>query len=118
MEKKIQFVADLNHDELLLEIYKEISPEGFHIDQRDEIEKKNIARDWVGDFIESVKKPLCKNEKLRELIEKKEATKYELIAAISDFLAMFTVGVSPFLLAAFIVKSGIPKICVEYWHPK
>ena len=45
--------------------------------------------------------------------ENRKKRKIELVSAIADLIAAFTVGVSPFVVSGLIFKEGIYSLCEE-----
>ena len=62
--------------------------------------------------LEVIKEKLCNDEKLKNLIKKSDGI--VLVTAIVDLISSIITGVSPFTVAALLVKKGITKLCHKY----
>ncbi|NEP77148.1 MAG: hypothetical protein F6K39_02560 [Okeania sp. SIO3B3] len=82
--------------------------------ETDPQEYQNRGLRWLNKHRQNLKKAIC-NSYIAEIALHKERTRDQalLIAAIADILVSLSLGVSPVVVAALLVKEGVTQLCLE-----
>lgn len=110
---KYSQISHFSRSEILLKIDEELQPKGFHSDKRNTEEKIENALKWIDNRLSVIRAAICENQNIQKLAENVDTNKSKLFAALADAIGMLSLGISPFLLAAFLISSGVQEICSD-----
>ena len=99
-------------ENLFEEIGKEISLSIIPLNKKKLIEK---GKTWWEDNQSKIINNLCKNEKVKTVIDNIETKESEVIVVIADFISALVLGISPIIVATLITKIGLNNLCKEIW---
>jgi hypothetical protein len=107
-------LLDMSEDDLLLEIDRELSPAGLWIDTRPIGERVANGRKWLALRRTALTAKLCSSAARASLKEAAEGPgNGALLIAVADMIAGVVVGISPFTVAALLIKLGLDRLCSE-----
>ncbi|MBZ5516728.1 MAG: hypothetical protein LAN62_18140 [Acidobacteriia bacterium] len=112
-EEVIKAKLALSEDSLLEELGASIiTTEGLDLRDLKPEELRQRAEQWLDLHSAKIAQTICKDWKFSEKIrEPKFQDRLNLAAAIADVVSGIWVNVSPFSLAALLVKRGIEELC-------
>lgn len=114
MEQKdindIQELLTLSNDELYIKIGKELMGEAAL--PTGSVNEKQFGESWYIRNKKKIQSNICPNERIIMICKSQKLDRdVNIIAAISDIVATFIIGVSPFSIAVLIYKEGIRSFC-------
>ena len=72
------------------------------------------AQQWFDGKRSELHDAICSNPQVRVLHERDDVG--PLVAAISDLIAGFCIGVSPITVAYLSIRLGIDRLCRDHWE--
>jgi hypothetical protein len=111
-EQDLSGILALSEADLFLEIDRQLSPIGFFIDTRAIDKRVESGRNWFQERRARISKNVCSSATLARLREAGDSQgKVALLVALADLIASICIGVSPFTVAAIILKLGLDRFC-------
>lgn len=107
-------LLDLSEEDLFLEIDRELSPAGFFVDARSIKNRVANGRRWFQEQRTALAGRICSSSARLALKTAAESPgKGALLVAVADMIAGTVTGISPFTVAALLVKLGLDRFCGE-----
>ena len=109
----VEETLDLTVEELYEKIGQEMSV-GVGLGEVEPEEYENRGRRWLNKYRQKLQETICKSQVAKVTLYKNRTWDQTLlIAAIADLLASLSLGVSPVVVAALLVKEGLSQLCLE-----
>ena len=111
---ELENIHDLNANELLEIIGREISKGQMGLGKEDPEEYIDRAKRWLSMHKEKLHKKIC-NSHVAKVANKNQSTSDHLllIASVADLISELTLGVAPIVVSGAIVKLGLKSLCEE-----
>ncbi len=79
---------------------------------------KSIAQQWLSEKKEDLRVLLCKNDRIRMLVNKANTheRRVTLATAVADLIAASIIGLPPATVAVLLVLEGLDTLCGTIWH--
>lgn len=109
-----ELYSALNKDikSLYIDLGKEIFSSEFSLKPLSIEEYIESANNWLNENHCKLKKVICSNKKIIQLVNNpKTNSRIVLAAAILDLILDISIGVSPITVAALIVNEGLDTLC-------
>ena len=113
-DESLSALVALSEDELLERIGESLEKDSLHIGPRSSRALIKKAKRWLQNQRPTLQDHICRNKRIRDLAQGSDHL--VLAGAIADLLSSFLIKVSPFTLAALIVKRGVETLCAETWE--
>lgn len=110
-DEDLQILLSRTEDELFLEIAHQLNPTGFYVDKREREEKVAAGRKWFADHRLRLAEVICSSPRVAVWRASAEKSPSMIVTALADLVAGLVIGVSPFTVAALIMKYGLDRLC-------
>jgi hypothetical protein len=112
----IKTLLSLPENDLLILIGDDLMSSESRFTAPDTTELVNKANIWLKEQYAQFQCTICNNKVVLICHNKDDLA--GLVVAISDLIASICIGVSPFTVAALIVKMGVDSLCCDTWKSK
>lgn len=110
-DEELQILLSRTDDELFLEIAHQLNEPGFYVDKREREEKVAAGRKWFADHKARLAEVVCSSPRVAAWRASAEKSPNMIFTALADLVAGLVIGVSPFTVAALIMKFGLDRLC-------
>ncbi len=116
MKDSAERLSRLSERELYEELGLQLSGQAILPISRERLVEE--ARHWFREQKDRLRPAVCGDSKIRELMCDRSNSRRRvlLILAVADVIAGFFTGVSPFVVAALLVREGLSSFCRDIWH--
>jgi hypothetical protein len=109
-EDNFEELEDLDDDELLVELGKQLSGEGLGFSPEDFSRLKNMAQEWLRDHLGEIRRATCGKQFVHSIKSEGGSALLDMVTVVDSLAALYgraTAGVA----AVILVRRGLDTLC-------
>ena len=104
-------LLNLSNDHLLMMIANDVSVDSNNFSTPSVDDLMATAERWLNSVEKDLQSAICENDKIVRILSTED--QLSLLAAVADLITSICIGVSPFTVAALLVRRGINVLCAD-----